>query len=45
MSLTSDQIANLGLWSYIQFGNEKMMEAALARYQRYLIRKRQTASS
>ena len=41
MSLTPDEIADLGRWYFIQFADEQTAEAAMARYQRYLERQRE----
>lgn len=43
MPLNPDEIADLGLWHFIQFSSPKMQEDGLARYQRFLERERAEA--
>ena len=44
MALTPDEIADLGLYHFIAFGNEAARKVAFARYQRFLERQRAEAA-
>ena len=44
MGLTADEIADLGLYSFLAFGSEAARKAAFARYQRFLDRQRAEAA-